>query len=234
MPDAAKPALDSQYRVETPEGIDLVLSPAGIAPRALAFAIDLAIRLGLLLLLILISLTLGQFGWGLLAIAGFILMWWYMVLFEVLNQGRSPGKALLKIKVVHDDGTPVTWAASLTRNLLRVVDIMPFAYGFGILSCLSHPAFKRLGDIAAGTLVIYQTAPVQSVELPEINPAPCPWPLSPQEQRAFLSFAQRSAHLSDARREELASLLTQELGVPAAQAPTQLHAIARSLLGERQ
>ena len=150
---AARPLLDTRYQVETPEGIDLILRPAGVVPRALAFAIDLLIRGALLGALFTILALLGQFGMGLGTILLFLVTWWYMVLFEVLNQGRSPGKQMMGLRVVHDDGTPVGWAASLTRNLLRFVDILPFGYTLGILSCLNHPAFKRLGDIAAGTVV---------------------------------------------------------------------------------
>ncbi|MGV8435388.1 RDD family protein, partial [Pseudomonas aeruginosa] len=87
---------------------------------------------------------------GLGLLLTFVMTWWYMVLFEVLNQGRSPGKQMMGLRVVHDDGTPVGWAASLLRNLLRFADILPFGYALGLLCCLNHPAFKRLGDIAAG------------------------------------------------------------------------------------
>ncbi len=71
---------------------------------------------------------LGKLGAGLGLLLTFIMTWWYMVLFEVLNQGRSPGKQMMGLRVVHDDGTPVGWAASLLRNLLRFADILPFGY----------------------------------------------------------------------------------------------------------
>ncbi|WP_369959883.1 RDD family protein [Pseudomonas benzenivorans] len=230
-PCAHSPPLDTRHRVETPEGIDLILRPAGLVPRALAFAIDLAIR-GLLLAALFIVLgLLGQFGMGLATIALFLVTWWYMVLFEVLNQGRSPGKQLLGLRVVHDDGTPVGWAASLTRNLLRFVDILPFAYTLGILSCLNHPAFKRLGDLAAGTLVVYRDTPATPPSLPEADPVPPPFALSLGEQRALLGFAERTQNLSSARRGELAAILAEPLQVPAEQAEQRLHGIARGLLG---
>ena len=223
--------LDTRYKVETPEGIDLILRPASLLPRALAFAVDLAIR-GLLLGLLFVAFALlGKLGMGLGAIVTFVLTWWYMVLFEVLNQGRSPGKQLLGLRVVHDDGTPVGWAASLTRNLLRFVDFLPFAYGLGILSCLNHPAFKRLGDIAAGTLVVYRDSAPAAPELPQAEPIRAPFSMSLSEQRALLSFAERAQSLSSARRQELASILAEPLQVPAEQAEQQIHGIARGLLG---
>ncbi|PAU52927.1 hypothetical protein BZL41_24235 [Pseudomonas sp. PIC25] len=223
--------LDTRFHVETPEGIDLLLRPASLVPRALAFTIDLGIRGVILLVMFVVLGLLGQLGMGLGTILLFLVTWWYMVLFEVLNQGRSPGKQLLGLRVVHDDGTPVGWAASLTRNLLRFVDILPFGYTLGILSCLNHPAFKRLGDMAAGTLVVYREEMPARPELPEASPLRAPFPLSLAEQRAMLGFAERQAGLSAARRTELASLLAEPLDVPAEQAEAQINGIARGLLG---
>lgn len=223
--------LDTRYRVETPEGIDLLLRPAGLVPRALAFAIDLLIR-GLLLLVTYVVLgLLGKFGMGLATILLFLVTWWYMVLFEVFNQGRSPGKQFLGLRVVHDDGTPVGWAASLTRNLLRFVDILPFGYTLGILSCLNHPAFKRLGDIAAGTLVVYRDTVPARPSLAQAEALPAPFALDLLEQRALLGFAERGASLSGERRAELAAILAEPLQVPAEQAEQRINGIARGLLG---
>jgi uncharacterized RDD family membrane protein YckC len=82
---------------------------------------------------------LGQLGMGLGSLLLFAVSWWYMVLFEVLRQGRSPGKQWMGLRVIHDNGTPVGWSASLLRNLLRFVDLLPFGYAFGAISCLQHP-----------------------------------------------------------------------------------------------
>lgn len=217
-------------RVETPEGIDLILRPAGVLPRALAFAIDLGIRAALLLVLFLLISLLGTLGQGLGAILLFLVTWWYMVLFEVLNQGRSPGKKILGLQVIHEDGTPIGWAASLTRNLLRFVDMLPFAYCLGILSCLNSTRFQRLGDIAAGTLVVYRDTPPNPPQLPEAEAERAPFALSLEEQRALLSFAERQSGLSAARRLELASLLAELLEVTDEQAEARLHGIAQGLL----
>ncbi len=225
------PPLDTRYQVETPEGIDLPLRPAGLMPRVLAFAIDLGLR-GLVLGLLFIALALlGNLGVGLGAVLLFLVSWWYMVLFEVLNQGRSPGKQLMGLRVVHDDGTPVGWSASLIRNLLRFVDMLPFGYSLGALSCLHHPTFKRLGDIAAGTLVIYRE---QTVTRPQVPQAPAlhpPFALTLNEQRAVLGFAERQAELSSERVNELASILAEPLHVSPPHAVAQLNGIARGLLG---
>jgi uncharacterized RDD family membrane protein YckC len=225
------PPLDTRYQVETPEGVDLPLRPAGLMVRALAFAIDLGLR-GLLLGVLFIALAmLGKLGAGLGSILLFVVSWWYMVLFEVLNHGRSPGKQWMGLRVVHDDGTPIGWSASLLRNLLRVVDLLPFGYFLGAISCLQHPHFKRLGDIAAGTLVIYREPPHTRPELPEALPRRPAFALTFSEQRAILGFAERQGELSRARADELAAILAQPLQVPAQQAVTELNGIARSLLG---
>ena len=223
--------LDTIHRIETPEGIDLLLRPAGLVPRALAFAVDLLIRAALLLVLGLGLGLLGQFGLGSGALLLFLVQWGYMVLFEVFNQGRTPGKRWLGLRVVHDDGTPVGWASSLTRNLLRFVDMLPLGYFLGALCCLWHPSFKRLGDLAGGTLVIHDTRGVQAPHLPEAEPQPAPFTLELEEQRALIAFAERQGALSPERRQELAAILAQPLKVSPEQAPARLNGIARNLVG---
>ena len=225
------PPLDTRYQVETPEGIDLPLRPAGLMVRALAFAIDLGLRGLIVGLLFIVLAFLGKLGAGLGSILLFVVSWWYMVLFEVLNQGRSPGKQCLGLRVVQDDGTPIGWSASLLRNLLRFVDMLPFGYFLGAISCLQHPTFKRLGDLAAGTLVIYREQPLARPQLPTAQPRRPAFALTLTEQRAILGFAERQGELSDARVKELAAILAQPLQVSAPGAVDELNGIARGLLG---
>jgi uncharacterized RDD family membrane protein YckC len=233
---AAQPApLDTRIRMETPEGIDLLLRPAGLLSRSLAFSIDLLIRGALLVGLLYLFQALGEFGTGLFLLALFLINWWYMVLFEVLNQGRSPGKQIMGLRVVHDDGTPVGWSASLLRNLLRFIDMLPFGYSVGAFTCLQHPMFKRLGDLAAGTLVIYRDSLTERPVLPEAQPVGAPLVLSLEEQRAVLAFAERQQTISPARAQELATILIAPLQLAARTAPQhavdQLNGIARGLAG---
>ncbi|AZC20324.1 MULTISPECIES: RDD family protein [Pseudomonas] len=225
------PPLDTRYQVETPEGIDLPLRPAGLLVRALAYGLDLGIRALVMGVLFVALGFFGEIGIGLGSILLFLISWWYMVLFEVLNQGRSPGKQMMGLRVVQDDGTPIGWSASLTRNLLRFADMLPFAYFLGAISCLQHPAFKRLGDLAAGTLVIYREQTVERPQLPPATPRSAPFALSLDEQRAILGFAERQAQLSAERTQELAAILAQPLHVPTAQATAELNGIARGFLG---
>ena len=154
-----------------------------------------------------------------------------MVLFEVLRQGRSPGKQWMGLRVVHDDGTPIGWSASLLRNLLRFVDLLPFGYFLGAISCLQHPHFKRLGDLAAGTLVIYREQSLARPRIPQAAALRLPFALDLSEQRAILAFAERQGDLSAERVHELASILATPLQVSPARAVEQLNGVARGLLG---
>jgi uncharacterized RDD family membrane protein YckC len=223
--------VDTRHHIETPEGIDLNLRAAGLVSRSLAFAIDLGIRGLILGVLFTVSGFLGKFGMGLAAILLFLVNWWYMVLFEVLNQGRSPGKQMMGLCVVQDDGTPIGWSSSLIRNLLRFVDMLPLGYFLGAVSCLQHPTFKRLGDLAAGTLVIYLDRPPQRPQLPQVEPMPAPFTLTLNEQRALMSLAERQAELSPQRVRELAAIIARPLNVTPAEAPERINRIARGLLG---
>jgi uncharacterized RDD family membrane protein YckC len=223
--------LDNTHKVETPEGVDLLLRPAGLVPRALAFVLDLLIRLALLLTVALGLGSLGKFGMGASALLLFLVQWWYMVLFEVLNEGRTPGKHWLGLKVIHDDGTPIGWASSLTRNLLRFVDMLPFGYFLGAICSLWHPSFKRLGDLAAGTLVVYRERDKAAATLPAADAIAPPFSLELAEQRALISFAERQSSLSPERREELAAILAAPLRVAPEQAELHINSIARGLVG---
>ncbi|MNL34104.1 hypothetical protein D3C87_1560580 [compost metagenome] len=109
--------------------------------------------------------------------------------------------------------------------------MLPFGYFLGAISCLQHPGFKRLGDVAAGTLVIYREQPLTRPQLPPAEPRRPAFALSLSEQRAILGFAERQGELSAARVNELASILAQPLQVPAPQAVAELNGIARGLLG---
>jgi len=225
------PKLDSVSHLETPEGIDLLLRPAGPLPRALALLLDLLLRSLLLTLLAFGLFFFGVLGKGLMTILAFVISWGYPILFEVLCQGQTPGKKLMGLCVVHDDGTPIGWPSSITRNLLRAADVLPFGYAFGLVSCLLQKQFKRLGDLAAGTLVVYQTPKAKNrPELPTATPLRLPFVLTLDEQRAVLDFAERNEQLSSARRAELAAIVAPVLSVDEAQAEQQLHRVARGLL----
>jgi hypothetical protein len=109
--------------------------------------------------------------------------------------------------------------------------MLPFGYFLGAISCLQHPHFKRLGDVAAGTLVIYRELPLARPKVPEAPALRLPFALDLNEQRAILGFAERQADLSTERVHELASILASPLQVSPARAVEQLNGVARGLLG---
>jgi uncharacterized RDD family membrane protein YckC len=204
--------LDTTRRVATPEGIELTLHLAGPVPRAMAWAIDLAIRIALLLAVTTGALQLGQAGWGVVLLAAFFLEWLLPAWFEAAWRGQTPGKRAMGLAVLNDDGTPVRWPGALTRNLLRAVDFLPFFYGIGLLAMLSNRDFKRLGDLAAATVVVYQAQAAVQGNIPQTLPVAPPVALNLEEQRAVLDLAERSATLTPERLEELAELPTPLIG----------------------
>ncbi len=203
--------LDTVYRFETPEGVDLGLRVAGPISRALAWVIDALIRYAVLFALTTVTASLLGLGFGLFMIMLFLLEWLYPVVFEV-TRGATPGKKAMGLLVVHDNGTPIGWSASLIRNLLRSVDFLPLFYGFGLVSVLLNSRFKRLGDLAAGSLVVYAEKPSEPSELVQVKARALPVALSVDEQRALLDFAERSPAIAPERVEELAEFITEERG----------------------
>jgi uncharacterized RDD family membrane protein YckC len=211
---------DSSLGVQTPEGIEFVLYPAGPLIRACSWAIDSFIQ-GALIFAILI--TAGVLSWvlgfwfSLLMI--FVLNWFYHTAFEVFWRGQSPGKRIMGIRVVRGDGSPVNPGASFLRNLLRFADTFMFLYLIVFLCMLVSPAFRRIGDWVADTLVVYTThtrSPGRFTS-PVLRQSGMPWlagvpmvcpsrKLDYEEKQAVLSFARRYPLLGKARADEIARI----------------------------
>jgi uncharacterized RDD family membrane protein YckC len=204
--------LDTRQSLETPEGALLPLTPAGFGVRVLAQLLDILIRYGIVTVIFIVLSLLGRMGTGIALILAFLLEWFYPVYFEVSRQGRTPGKKWMGIRVVNDDGTPITFGPSLLRNLLRFVDFLPMLYLTGIVASLCNRQFKRLGDLAAGSMVIYEAPPAHEPSFEIRGQLPVPTDFSTDEQRALLAFAERSKYLSAERQSELASILLPVIG----------------------
>ena len=201
--------LDTTRRVATPEGIELTLHLAGPVPRAAAWAIDLALRIAVVVAASFVFLQLGRAGWGVVLLTAFFVEWLLPAWLEAAWRGQTPGKRAMGLMVLNDDGTPVRWPAALTRNLLRAADFLPILYGLGLLAMLMNRDFKRLGDLAAGTVVVYQQERrAAAKKIPEAPAVVPPIALQLPEQRALLELAERSATLTKERVEELAELPT--------------------------
>jgi uncharacterized RDD family membrane protein YckC len=168
--------------IETPEQTSLEFAIAGIGSRFLALAFDTLIQSVAIILIFTISGLLigslfhGSFGatWtlALAILVVFILFFGYFAIFEAIWNGQTPGKRITHIRVIKDSGRPITPAESVGRNLLRIVDSLPFFYAIGIVSVLLSKQNKRLGDFVAGTIVIHER------ELQDIRPLWQPTPVA--------------------------------------------------------
>ncbi len=226
--------LDTVRAVPTPEGIELTLRLAGPAPRALAWVVDFLLRAVALGAASLGLGMLGNFGMGMFLIAAFLIEWLVPAAFEVWADGSTPGKRVFGLRVLHDDGTPVGWPAALVRNLLRAVDFLPVAYGFGLVSTMINRDFKRLGDIAAGTVVVYRAAPPRTRGVPAAPAVPAGAPLTLEEQRAILDFAERSPTLTPERAREIAEFAVPLTGARPGRETERVLEVASFLSGRRQ
>ena len=178
---AEHPMLDQDYAIDTPESVTFAYEVAGIGNRFIAALIDTTILAAALLLLnLLVFVALGLLGdlsidmllgdeppsWlgglviALYTLLNFAFYWGYYILFEWLWNGQTPGKRFVKIRVLRMDGNPAGFTEVLLRNLVRPVDFLPGGYGLGLLVMLLNEKSRRLGDFAAGTLVIRELADV--------------------------------------------------------------------------
>jgi len=231
-------ALDTVVTAETPEGILLELRPAGLSPRFFAFLIDSLIQLAAVYVVSMVVSIASRSG---LAIAGFfifvfLLQWFYPVVFELSRSGSTPGKKAFGLRVVMDNGLPITPGASLTRNLLRFADAMPAFFGFAIVSMLLRKDCKRLGDIAAATLVVHDPLAAPKIELTQVEPLAPARPLSAEDQAAVVALAARAPTLTGERLDELAALAAPVSGDEGRAGPEvtrRVLGVAMYLLGKR-
>jgi uncharacterized RDD family membrane protein YckC len=181
--------LTDHYIIDTPENIEFGYEIAGIGSRFIAALLDT-----LLILVAEVLLTLGVVVFGeplsnlgfspsiLIAIytllAFFILFGYYLV-FEMLWNGQSPGKRAAGLRVVREGGRPVTFLASAIRNLVRLVDFLPTLYVAGVVSMFIDSRSRRLGDLAAGTLVVKERRGVTLESLAAPAPAAAVAPDTP-------------------------------------------------------
>jgi uncharacterized RDD family membrane protein YckC len=223
--------------IQTPEGVDLMLTLAGVGSRFASAIVDYLIQAALLVALALllfggVSIGGGDSGAGVLiavyAIASFLVFVGYDITFEVLNSGQTPGKRMNGLRVVRTEGQPVNFVTSAIRNVLRVIDWLPFSYAAGALSILVTSRNQRIGDVAAGTIVVRARRPGPTpvaAATPQAAPAPAElagWDttaITADELAAVRSFLERRNGLERGARNALAATLASGLrgkvaGVP--------------------
>jgi uncharacterized RDD family membrane protein YckC len=222
--------------IQTPEGVDLMLTLAGVGSRFASAIVDYLIQAALLVALALllfggVSLGGGDSGAGLLValyfIVSFLVFVGYDITFEVLNSGQTPGKRMNGLRVVRTEGQPVNFITSAIRNVLRVVDWLPFSYAAGAVSILVTSHNQRLGDLAAGTIVVRARKPARTPIVAATSTAVLPadlaaWDttaITAEELAAVRSFLERRNDLELRVRNALAATLASGLrgkvaGVP--------------------
>jgi uncharacterized RDD family membrane protein YckC len=195
----------AELTVATPEGVHFRLPLAGPGPRLHAMLLDIVIVLagvnGLGYLVYWIFAKAPGFGVMTITIAEFAIGFAYSALLEGFWNGQTIGKRLFHLRVIDESGLPLRIEQAWARNLMRVVDALPFAYLIGGISVLSSPIMQRLGDRVAGTLVVRETplaAPVDEI-----------W--SHQKYNSFAEYPSIAMRLRRAATPELASLIQDAL-----------------------
>jgi len=156
---------DEMLNIDTPENVAFGYTVAGIGSRFLAALVDTTIIVMLQLLVIGTSAfalraaklinELDAWAGAIMGLVAFAMFWGYYIFFEMLWNGQSPGKRWAGLRVIRTDGTPVTLAESIIRNLVRLIDFMPIGYGIGIVVMFANDQARRLGDLAAGSMVVH-------------------------------------------------------------------------------
>ncbi len=200
--------IDSLECTETPEGVDLNLRLAGMPVRATALIFDQLIRIGITIVIGIGAAFLGKIGGALMLVSTFLLEWFYPVFFEVYRNGQTPGKKRMNLRVLNDNGTPVALQASIIRNFLRLADLLPMFFITAMFSMVIDKKMRRVGDLAAGTVVVYCDNLTASSKTKTAHPKQTlPFSPRPQEQLAFMALLEREKLLSIPRKQELSSIL---------------------------
>ena len=175
------PALE-KLNIDTPEQVALEFSLATVGSRFLALAIDtliqIAIGVGLFIVVALALFLAGAAAvaarpWGLavVVLGGFLVYYGYFALFETVWNGQTPGKRVVGLRVIHASGRPVSAWEAILRNVVRIADQMPAIYAIGIVSVFLTERSQRLGDLAAGTVVVHERLVRAELGAPAEGPA---------------------------------------------------------------
>jgi uncharacterized RDD family membrane protein YckC len=192
---------DDTLHIETPENVAFGYTVAGIGSRFLAALVDTLIIAALQVFFFILGLLIARLllpdgaldldtdnpyiAWiiGLFGLIAFAFFWGYYIFFEMIWNGQSPGKRRAHLRVIRVDGTPITLTESIIRNLVRLIDFLPVYYGVGVVTMFVNSQSRRLGDLAAGTLVVRESgAPIslESLAARTSEPAVVYRPMAPE------------------------------------------------------
>ena len=223
----------SEYSVVTPERVSLEYGIAGIGSRCAAVVVDTvlqALAISVLAVALLAALaaasssaspasgpalrslpTAGMLALvvGLMALGIFIVTSGYFMFFEILWNGQSPGKRLLGLRVIRENGYPLRPMDAVIRNLVRIVDFLPGFYAIGVLTMLVNRRSRRLGDFAAGTIVVREGTrrSFSAVSFGSAEAEPHGYALSSADATLIRDFLLRRASMHPKARAELARRL---------------------------
>jgi len=221
-----KTQLDTTIEIVTPENIAFRYCVAGPFHRLPAYLIDLVIRwllavAGMVILMLFFGVAgLGGLGMGMSLVLWFLLEWFYGGVFETFFNGQTPGKRLLRIRVVCIDGQPINGLQAVLRNVLRVVDAQPLVFcQVGLLAATISDRFQRLGDLVCGTMVVVEErqrlhglTPTGEPEAPRMAALiPANFQASRTLARALAAYVERRRMFSWGRRLEIARHLAEPL-----------------------
>jgi uncharacterized RDD family membrane protein YckC len=159
-----------QISIDTPELVAIEMPLAGIGSRFIALLVDYLILGAALIILVLLALIVlpalnafrvesAQWAEAIVIFLLFLFNWGYFTLFEAFWNGRTPGKKAARIRVIQRSGRSIGLLESMARNLVRYVDQLPFFYAVGVITMFVTLQHQRLGDLAAGTLVVRDREP---------------------------------------------------------------------------
>ena len=213
--------MDRTIAVRTPESIAFDYELAGLGSRFLAVILDMLIQIICALLLLwgmaalairfsageslrtsVPSRTVESLAIAVLVLLAFVIFFGYFIMFEVAWNGQSPGKRLVGIRVVRDGGFPIDFISSLVRNLIRIVELGLGFYAISAISTLLSAQNKRLGDFAAGTIVVRDTRIAAPIAPPRSSPETR---LSDEERSLINRFLDRRSMLAPNQRRTLAA-----------------------------
>ncbi len=170
--------------VATPERVSFDFQVAGLGTRAIAQLVDLLIVTGILIALVIVAIAAGaatsssSVALLIAIVGGFVILFGYFWISEALWSGQTLGKKAFRLRVVGDRGEPLTFMQAGIRNVVRIVDFLPYGYGVGLVVLFANGRGKRLGDLAAGTVVVKDSDHVWLWQLPggrrPGDPAPAP------------------------------------------------------------